>query len=177
VLASYPFYRAMRKYLRQLYSMSLSHLPCPLGRSNSTHSLHTMCKCSLLIISSLPFRILHRFACRYGARTSARWATFLFHSRCCSNIPSVSATPIHLYRTALELHLRLTLSASSFVSNLLSLCRSSPMPPVVFDIPSSNFFPFLDLDCTAPFRCLSIENVMALLTLILLESKIVFLCR
>jgi hypothetical protein len=30
VISRNPFYRAMRRYLRQLYSLSLSHMPAPL---------------------------------------------------------------------------------------------------------------------------------------------------
>jgi hypothetical protein len=116
ILSSYPFYRGMRSYLRQIYSLSLSTLICPIE----------------FFISSLVSLVA---------------------------VPLQGGRPFHYIQDA------------SLISE-----KSRTMPAIVFDLPPEQFFPCLDLDFSGPLRCLSIENLLVVFTLLLHESKCVFLC-
>ena len=115
VLSSKPYYRAMRRFLQQLFSMSISNLPCPLEYYIAS------------VVGQVP-------------------------------LPVEGGRPFHV---ALDLHL---ISPSS-----------KPMPALVFDLPPRCFFPLLDLDFSAPLRCLSVENMLAVFTLLLEEAKVLFI--
>lgn len=115
LLSHAPFYRAMRRYLRQLYSLSLSSLLSPLHYFISS------------IVGSIP-------------------------------LPYEGGRPFHLVLDAA----------------LISL-NSKPMPPIVLELPSSTSFPVMDLDFASPLRCLTVQTLLALFTLLLKESKIIFL--
>lgn len=117
VISRNPFYRAMRRYLRQLYSLSISSLQCPLE---------------------------------------------FFITSVVAQVP----TPIEGGRS-FNLHLDAALITSS----------SRAMAPIRFDVPPCRFFPHMDLDFSGPLRCLSVENLLAVFTLMLQEAKIVFLCH
>lgn len=51
---------------------------------------------------------------------------------------------------------------------------SKPMTPVIFDLPQQQFFPIMDLDFAGPMRCMNIDTMLAVYTLMLRESKILF---
>lgn len=116
VITSMPFYRAMRRYLRQLYSLSLSSLPVPLEFYISS------------IVSKIP-------------------------------LPVPGGRPFHVVQDI------------SLISS-----ASKPMAPIKFDLPSSRSFPHVDLDFAAPLRCLSVEKLLLVFTLMLREAKLVFTC-
>ncbi|KAJ1403776.1 AEX-3 domain-containing protein, partial [Ochromonadaceae sp. CCMP2298] len=50
------------------------------------------------------------------------------------------------------------------------------MAPIEFDLPAHNF-PLMDLDFAGALRCLSVDNVLTVLALMLRESKILFVCQ
>ena len=54
---------------------------------------------------------------------------------------------------------------------------SKPMKPIEFSLPSANSFPLMDVDFAAPLRCLSVENLLLLYTLMLREAKMLFVCE
>lgn len=115
VISSHPFYRGMRRYLRQLYSLSISATMCPIEYFISS------------FVSKVP-------------------------------LPIEGGRPFHI-------HLDAALITSS----------SRAMTPIQFDLPPSRFFPHMDLDFAGPLRCLSVEKVIAVFTLMLQEAKILFL--
>ena len=53
---------------------------------------------------------------------------------------------------------------------------SATMNPIEFEVPLPRFFPPMDLDFAAPLRCLSVDRLLAVFTLMLREAKLVFLC-
>ena len=110
-------YRAMRRYLRQLFSLSFSTLQCPLEYFIAS------------VVDAIPLPL-------EGGR-------------------------------ALHLALDVGLIAPS----------SKPMNPVVFELTHEEFFPFMDLDFAGPLRCLSVDNLLAVFTLMLREAKILFICQ
>lgn len=116
LLSQYPFYKAMGRYLKQLYSISLSPSAVPLEHFIAT------------IISKLP-------------------------------IPTEGGRSLNIYLDA------------ALISN-----SSRPMPVLNFQLPPLKSFSFVDLDFAAPMRCLSLENLFAILALMLQESKIIFMC-
>ncbi len=116
VITSMPYYRAMRRYLRQLYSLSLSSIPVPLEFYISS------------IVSKIP-------------------------------LPVAGGRPFYVIQD-------LSLISST----------SKPMAPIKFDLPSSRSFPHVDLDFAAPLRCLSVEKLLVVFTLMLREAKLVFTC-
>ena len=117
VISSNPFYRAMRRYLRQIYSLSISTLDCPLEFFISS------------VVAQIP-------------------------------MPIEGGRPFHLQLDA-------ALIASS----------SRAMAPIRFEVPPVRFFPHMDLDFAGPLRCLSVDKLLALFSLMLQEAKILFTCH
>ena len=117
VVSTNPFYRAMRRYLRQLYSMSLSSPQCPLEFFITS------------VVGLIPVPI-------EGGRP------FVLHLDAALINPTARA-----------------------------------MPPILFEVPPSRFFPHMDLDFSAPLRCLSVDKFLALFCLMLQEAKILFVCN
>jgi hypothetical protein len=116
VVSQHPFYRAMRRYLRQLYSLSLSSITYP----------------------------LEYFVAAVTAQVP---------------LPVPGGRPFHVE-----------------LDGGLIAPGSRSMPPIQFDVPSPFSFPHMDLDFSAPLRCLSVDNVLALFVLMLREAQIVFTC-
>ena len=116
VVSSKPFYRAMQRYLRQLYSLSLSQCKVPLE----------------YFVSALVGRV---------------------------PVPMAGGRPFHV-----------TLDAA-LVSK-----SSRTLPPIVFDLPHAQNFPHMDIDFAGPLRCLSLDHVLAVFTLLLREAKVAFVC-
>eukprot|EP00981_Chlorochromonas_danica_P011325 scaffold3873_cov177-Ochromonas_danica.AAC.5 len=115
VLTRKPFYRAMRRYLRHIYSISLSSAVCPLEYFLST------------VVHQVP-------------------------------LPVEGGRPFHVVLDA------------ALISVL-----SKPMSPIIFSLPPRQFFPPMDLDFAGPLRCLNIECMLAVFTLMLREAKLVFI--
>ena len=61
-------------------------------------------------------------------------------------------------------------------ASLISI-MSKAMAPITLELPPERFFPPMDLDFAAPLRCLSVENVLTVFSLLLREEKVIFLCR
>jgi hypothetical protein len=108
-------YSAMRRYLRHIYSLSLSSAICPLE----------------YYISS----VVHQ-----------------------APLPVEGGRPFHVVLDAA----------------LISV-QSKPMSPVIFHLPPPRYVPFVDLDFAGPLRCLTVDSMLAVFTLMLREAKIVFL--
>jgi hypothetical protein len=108
--------RAMGRYLKQIYSLSLSPMDCPLEHFVAA------------VVSRVPLPFP-------GGRT--------FH---------------------------LVLDAALIAES------SKCMQPISLSLPPRAFLPVMDLDFTAPFRCLSLDNIFAVFCLLLRESKLIFLC-
>lgn len=106
----------MGRYLKQLYSLSLSPIFCPLEYFISS------------VVSRVP-------------------------------LPVEGGRPFHVVLDA----------------SLISLTSKS-MAPICFDLPSKYSFPHMDVDFAGPLRCLSIDHLLAIFTLLLRESKVVFIC-
>jgi hypothetical protein len=51
---------------------------------------------------------------------------------------------------------------------------SRPMNPIVFELPHYRFFPMMDLDFAGPMRCMNLDTMLAVFTLMLRESKMLF---
>jgi len=117
VLSKVPFYRAMRRYLRQLYSISLSVMSCPIEYFISS------------VVGAIP-------------------------------LPVPGGRSFHLLQDA------------SLISE-----TSKAMAPVVFETGDPFGFPSVDLDFSAPFRCLSVTNILAVFALLLREAKVMFICK
>lgn len=106
----------MGRYLKQLYSLSLSTTLCPLEHFISS------------VVNFIP-------------------------------LPVEGGRPFHVVLDA-----------------ALISPTSKSMPPVCFELPSPYYLPLMDLDFAGPLRCLSVENFLAIFTLLLRESKVVFTC-
>jgi hypothetical protein len=106
----------MRRFLRQIYSLSLSQLKCPLEDF------------IVSLVAQIP-------------------------------LPVEGGRPFHVMLDA------------ALISS-----TSRAMTAIMFDLPHSRFFPFMDLDFAAPLRCLSVDHVLAVFALILREAKILFVC-
>lgn len=105
----------MRRYLRHIYSLSLSSAVCPLEHFISA------------VVHQVP-------------------------------LPVEGGRPFHVVLDAA----------------LISV-HSKPMSPIIFNLPPARFFPTMDLDFAGPLRCLSIDCMLAVYTLMLREAKLVFL--
>jgi hypothetical protein len=116
VVSKQPFYRAMRRYLRQIYCLSLSTIFCPIEFFVA------------LVVNEIP-------------------------------LPVPGGRPFHVHLDA------------ALISE-----TSKMMAPIVFDLHDPFFLPFVDLNFSAPLRCLSIDNILVLYCLILQESKLIFTC-
>lgn len=114
VLSRYPFYRAMRRFLRQIYSISMSSNICPIEYFIGS------------VVGQIP-------------------------------LPVEGGRPFHVVLDAA------LISASS-----------KPMGSIAFSLPPPRFFPLMDLDFACPLRCLSVDVMLAVFTLMLRESKLVF---
>eukprot|EP01035_Chromulina_nebulosa_P019425 gene19425-25303_t len=112
-----PFYRAMRRLLKQIYSLSLSSIPCPIEFFISS------------LINLIP-------------------------------LPVEGGRPFHIILDA------------ALISS-----TSRSLAPIIFQQPHKAFFPLMDLDFSAPFKCLSVDNIVAVFALMLREAKIVFISQ
>ena len=54
---------------------------------------------------------------------------------------------------------------------------SKAMAPIEFQLPSPSDFPLMDVDFAGPLRCLSVEHLLAVYTLMLREAKLLFVCE
>src|SRR4051812_30022303 len=106
----------MRRFLRQIYSLSLSSLSCPLEYFVAS------------LVNQVP-------------------------------LPVEGGRPFHV-----------------MLDSALISPTSRPMAPIVFDLPVARYFPHMDLDFAGPLRCLSVDNLLAVFTLMLREAKMLFLC-
>ena len=114
LVSSQPFYRPMRSFLGQIYSMSLSSLPCPLE----------------FYIASLIGKV---------------------------PMPTPGGRPFQ------------------FIQDVGLLANSARSLPVIeFQLPHREYYSFLDLDFSAPLRCMSIANLLIVFALMLREARIVF---
>ena len=59
----------------------------------------------------------------------------------------------------------------------LQSAPSSAWSPIDLSLPSPYSYPFLDLDLSAPLRCLSVANMLVVFTLLLREPKMIFICQ
>ena len=109
--------RAMRRFLRQLYSLSFSTLQCPLEYYIAS------------VVHRVPFPL-------EGGRA---------------------------------FHVTLDVALISHTSKA--------MAPIEFQLPSPSDFPLMDVDFAGPLRCLSVENLLAVYTLMLREAKLLFVCE
>ena len=116
IISHWPFYRALRTFLQQLYRISLSPASVPLERYIA-YFTHYM---------PLP-------------------------------PPGQHALHIHL---DLRLH---------------DPVESSSLTPIALRLPDARSLPLMDLDYEAPFRCLSLDNVLKLFALLLMEERVVVL--
>ncbi len=116
VLSQYPFYRAMGRLLRQLYSLSLSPTVVPLEH----FLVATVAKVPLPLAGGRPYDVV-------------------------LDAGLISPT-------------------------------SKAMAPIRFELPPDRFFPPMDLDFAGPLRCLSVENMLTIFTLLLREVKMIFIC-
>ena len=115
VISSFPFYRAMRLFLDQIYGLSLCRSTCSIESFIA----------SLVAVVPIPLK---------GGR------------------------PFH------------------FVFDALLIPENyQTMPPIIFAIPKPVFFPLVDFDFFAPLRCFSVSLIVLVFSLILQESRIVFL--
>jgi hypothetical protein len=121
IMSHYPFYRAMRRFLRQLYSISLSSSRIPIERYIS------------FFVTHLPF-------------------------------PSPGGASLHVLLDG-SLMESTPRNGRGFASSL---------PPICLSNPKWNTLPGLDLDFLAPFRCLSVRNVLDIFSLLLLEEQLLF---
>ena len=109
--------RAMRRFLRQLYSLSFSTLQCPLEYYIAS------------VVHRVPFPL-------EGGRA---------------------------------FHVTLDVALISHTSKA--------MAPIEFQLPSPSDFPLMDVDFAGPLRCLSVEHLLAVYTLMLREAKLLFVCE
>ena len=116
VVSQYPFYRAMRRYLRQLYSLSLSSTNYPIEFFIAA------------VVAHIP-------------------------------MPVPGGRPYHIVLDA----------------GMIGV-DSRHMPPIEFDVPAPLSFPHMDLDFSAPLKCLSVDNMLCVFGLMLRERKLVFTC-
>ena len=107
----------MRRFLRQLYSLSFSTLRCPLEYYIAS------------VVHQVPFPL-------EGGRA---------------------------------FHVTLDVALISHTSK--------PMAPIEFAIPNANSFPLMDLDFAGPLRCLSVDNLLVVFSLMLREAKLLFVCQ
>ena len=115
VISTFPFYRAMRLFLDQIYSLSLCQSRCSIES----------------FIASL-----------------------------------VAALPVPLKGGR----------AFYFIFDALQIPEDyQTMPPIIFSVPKPVYFPLVDFDFFAPLRCFSVSLIVLLFSLILQESRIVFL--
>lgn len=117
VVSRMPCYRAMGRFLRQLYSISLSSLSTPIEHFIAS------------LVGQVP-------------------------------LPVPGGRPLHVVLDA------------ALISN-----QSRAMPAIAFYLPPRHFFPPMDLDFSGPLRCLSVENLLAVFTLLLREAKVLFVCK
>ena len=115
VISSFPFYRAMRLFLDQIYGLSLCRSKCSIESFIA----------SLVAVVPVPLR---------GGR------------------------PFHFVFDALQIP-----------------DNYQTMPPIIFAVPKPVFFPLIDFDFFAPLRCFSVSLIVLIFSLILQESRIVFL--
>jgi hypothetical protein len=115
VISTHPFYRSMRHFLDQIYSLSLGNSVCSIES----------------FIASL-----------------------------------VAAVPVPI-RGGRAFHF--VLDAGIIPDNYQTL------PPIVFAAPKPAFYPLFDFDLTAPLRCFSIPTIVLIFSLLLQESRVVFI--
>ena len=116
IISHWPFYRALRSFLQQIYRISLSPSSVPLERYIA-YFTHYM---------PLPPPGQH----------------------------------------ALNLHLDLGLN---------DRVENSSLTPITLQLPDARSLPLMDLDYEAPFRCLSLDNVLKIFTLLLMEERLLFI--
>jgi hypothetical protein len=116
VLSTHPFYRAMKGFLSQLYSMSLSAVLYPLEFF------------IVALVDQIP-------------------------------LPMPGGRAFH------------------YSQDIALLGGSSKaLSPIIFSLPPERFYPFLDLDFSAPLRCLTVDNLLLVFSLLLREAKVIFIC-
>ena len=122
IISRFPFYRALRRFLRQLYRLSLSAAPAPLERYIS------------YLVTFIP-------------------------------VPKPGGRPFNV-------HLE-----SPTLSNVMSSGRGGgySLAPISLQLPPSRSLPPMDLDFNAPFRSLSVINVLNIFSILLKESQLLFL--
>lgn len=116
IISHWPFYRALRSFLQQIYRISLSPSSVPLERYIA-YFTHYM---------PLPPPGQH----------------------------------------ALNLHLDLGLN---------DRVENSSLTPIKLQLPDARSLPLMDLDYEAPFRCLSLDNVLKIFVLLLMEERLLFI--
>ena len=118
-----PFYRGMRRFLRQLYSISLSATRIPSRIPIERYISY--------FVSHLPF-------------------------------PKPGGAKLHVHLDGSLMH---------------APDHSSSLPPIILSQPALCGLPGVDLDFLAPFRCLSIRNVLNIFALMLIEGRMLFVSK
>lgn len=116
IISHWPFYRALRSFLQQIYRISLSPSRVPLERYIA-YFTHYM---------PLPPPGQH----------------------------------------VLNLHLDL---------GMQDRIENSTLAPITLHLPDTRSLPLMDLDYEAPFRCLSLDNVLKIFVLLLMEERLLFM--
>ena len=113
IISHWPFYRALRSFLQQIYRISLSPAAVPLER----------------------------------------YIAYFTHYM---PLPPPGSHALHLH---LDLGLR-------------DPVENSSLAPIALRLPDARSLPPMDLDYEAPFRCLSLDNVLKILVLLLMEERL-----
>jgi hypothetical protein len=119
IVSQFPFYRALKRFLRQLYRISLSAASAPLERYIS------------YLVTFLP-------------------------------VPRPGGRPFHIHLETPNL-------------NAMHSSSGFSLAPIALALPPHRSLPPMDLDFNAPFRCLSVFNVLNIFSLLLQESQLLFL--
>lgn len=53
--------------------------------------------------------------------------------------------------------------------------ENSSLSPIKLQLPHARSLPLMDLDYEAPFQCLSLDNVLKIFTLLLVEERLLFI--